>query len=149
MKDVHIIAKISNQDAAQIFPVLCDFKTYPDMCKAVRVVTVEAVGENEILSSWEVNFQSGILKWQERDLIDHEKKEIRFNQVAGDIDHFSGSWRVIDDVESCRVIFEAQFDLGIPTMSDMLDPIAEKAIRENIQSIIQGLFSCNQIEIVN
>lgn len=140
MKKILVHARLPAQDADAAFAALCDFSAYPEYCASVRSVRVEPTGSAEMLSSWEVNFQNGVLKWQERDRFDHARREIRFEQVDGDIEHFSGVWSVVAHSGSSELFFRAQFDLGLPMLSDMLDPIAQKAIEENIQSIIHGLF---------
>ncbi len=145
MEQVQVRANIPQQDADSVFESLRDFGAYPRLCGSVRNVEVEKTGTNEILSSWEVNFQSGILKWQERDVFDPAKREIRFEQTVGDLDHFSGYWRVSEHGADSEVCFTANFDLGIPMLADMLDPIAKRAIEENIQSIISGLFFSEQV----
>ena len=43
--------------------------------------------------------------------------------------------------------FAASFDMGIPALSSIIDPIAEQALRENIVAIIKGLFGLN-VEIL-
>jgi ribosome-associated toxin RatA of RatAB toxin-antitoxin module len=146
MKQIQVHSRLPRNNADEAFALLCDFSAYPEYCDSVRSVQVQTVNE-ETLSSWEVDFQSGILKWQERDTFDRVNREIRFEQVAGDIDHFSGTWSVHAHEQGSELFFRAQFDLGIPMLSDMLDPIAQKAIEENIQSIIRGLFFSQRVQV--
>lgn len=146
MQQVRIATLVLDLAAIDAFKLLRDFGAYPRLCKAVRHVRVEKMTEDQLRSSWEVNFQGGILKWQEVDLIDQDQLEIAFNQVAGDIDHFSGRWHVEDAPGGCKICFSAQFDLGMPMLADMLDPVAKNAIEENIRSIITGLFFQEELQ---
>jgi hypothetical protein len=38
-----------------------------------------------------------------------------------------------------RVVFTASFDLGMPSLAGIIDPIAEHTLRENMCSILRGL----------
>ena len=35
--------------------------------------------------------------------------------------------------------FSVDFDLGMPTLAPMIDPIAESTLRENVVAIVRGL----------
>lgn len=148
MKTVNVAAHVSGLTLEQIYATLCDFSTYAERCSAVRSVTVASESARAMVSTWEVNFQSGILRWQERDEFDPHKLEIRFEQIAGDIDEFSGTWRVGGEPGHAHIHFDARFDLGIPMLADMLDPIAESAIRHNIHQIIGSLFAANSVRFL-
>lgn len=71
-----------------------------------------------------------------------------FHQTEGDIEHFAGKWQVSPLAGGGLISFSAEFDMGIPSLSRILDPIAEQALRENIITIIQGLFGRN-VEILS
>jgi ribosome-associated toxin RatA of RatAB toxin-antitoxin module len=138
MREVHISARASD-GADEIFARICDFERYPELTDAVRAVTITASVEQSLLSEWEVSFRNGILRWSEEDEIDRERRTVRFRQLDGDFDQFTGNWSVEQDGAGCTIRFQAQFDLGMPTLADMLDPIAEGALRENITRILEGL----------
>ena len=141
MRRVEIGKKVSGRSAASIYSMLRDFKKYPEYTNTVRAVDLIQVDEDRTVSSWEVNFNRGILRWTEEDHFDVTAYSIDFHQISGDIDHFSGQWRIREDGDTCVILFTADFDLGIPSLSDMLEPIAEQALRENIQAILEGLLS--------
>lgn len=148
MKQVEILAQIGDTCASDVFRTISDFQRYPLYTDAVRAVNILSSSPESTLSSWEVNFRQGILQWTEEDRFDPATHTIYFNQVEGDAEHFSGHWRVTEDDRLCRIHFLAQFDMGIPTMKDIVEPIAERTLRENIQSIIDGLFA-NQAIYLN
>lgn len=148
MKQVEVLAQIGEYCAADAYRMISDFQCYPHYSKAVRAVTILEASPDYSISTWEVNFRQGILQWTEEDRFDRNNGMIYFNQLEGDAEHFSGHWRVIEQGQICQVQFLALFDMGIPTMSDIIEPIAERALRENIQSIIEGLFS-SQVVYLN
>jgi ribosome-associated toxin RatA of RatAB toxin-antitoxin module len=86
-----------------------------------------------------VSFNDGILRWTEEDRFLPEEHRILFRQLSGDLEHFEGEWKVEEEGDGCSIRFSASFDLGVPTLSDMLDPIAEQALRDNVELILSGL----------
>ena len=147
MPSVGIKARIHNRTREQIYATLCDFERYPELSPAVRQVTIDLTEEGQVTSSWETNFREGILRWQEQDFFDAAAATIVFQQTQGDIDHFSGKWEVSALNGGGLILFDARFDMGIPSLSNIIDPIAEQALRENIITIIQGLFG-SDVEII-
>lgn len=140
MRHLEVAARVHGRDASEIYTTLCDFESYPLHSKEVRNVRVVSSGDGQMLSSWETNFRGGILRWVERDFFHPEERTISFEQVEGDTEHFSGQWAVEEEAGGGLVRFSADFDMGIPSLSNIIDPIAEQALRENIVAIITGLF---------
>ncbi len=140
MRRVVVEAQVFGLDDHTLFEALCDFESYPKFTDTIREV-VTSQGNGELISEWEVNFRQGILRWKEKDVFCPEKTQIAFQQIAGDIEHFSGEWILRPESEGCSISFWADLDLGIPSLSDMLEPIAEAALKENIKAIIGGVVS--------
>lgn len=139
MRRVEIETLVPDADADAVFDRVRDFTHYADYTAAVREVTVSSAANGVICSDWSVYFRNGILCWSERDRIDAGARTITFEQVDGDFDQFSGTWSVEPAGGDVRVLFTASFDLGIPSLAAIIDPIAERTLRENMQSIIRGL----------
>ena len=147
MPTVEIVANVIGGVPATVFDALSDFERYPEATDAVRQVTVTRQTSTKAASSWEVNFRSGILRWKEEDEFDHDARTIHFTQTEGDLKLFTGTWHVDEHDDGCVVRFVAQFDMGIPTLASMLDPIAESTLRENVSNIIRCLVD-EPVEIV-
>lgn len=139
MPEVTVDALVTGTSAAAVFERLRDFASYPRYTDAVRQVVVTGVDADTVHSDWSVNFRNGVLCWSERDRIDAAALTIDFAQSDGDFDRFEGSWRVHQDDESVTVRFTAAFDLGIPSLAAIIDPIATRALTESITSILRGL----------
>jgi len=88
MQEVNVLAHIPSACADEVFAVISDFSNYVELCESVRNITINKVSEQVSFTSWEVNFHSGILKWQERDTFNTQTREIHFEQMSGDVDHF-------------------------------------------------------------
>lgn len=125
--------------ADSVFQRISDFTRYADYTDAVRSVTVIARDDGAMDSEWSVNFRNGVLCWSERDWIDPISRSISFTQLAGDFEQFQGSWAVTPTGADVTVRFTANFDLGMPSLAAIIDPIAERALQDNMHSILRGL----------
>ncbi len=139
MRYVNIEALVPFADPDQVFARISDFPRYKDYTEAVREIKVTAELDRATLSEWSVYFRNGILCWTERDEIDSEQRTIDFEQLDGDFDKFSGTWTVTPVGHDVRAVFTASFDLGMPSLAGIIDPIAEHTLRENMCSILRGL----------
>ncbi|MDQ3470453.1 MAG: hypothetical protein M3487_11910 [Actinomycetota bacterium] len=77
--------------------------------------------------------------WTEEDQLDRTAGTITFSQVDGDFEEFAGSWSVRPRDEGAEVSFHAEFDLGITSLRSIIEPIAERSLRENVELILLGV----------
>ena len=139
MPDVAVTAAVPGACPDAVFATVADFASYPAHTDAVRQVAVTSVDGGRVESAWEVNFRNGVLAWTERDDVDPGARRIAFEQVDGDFVAFTGVWAVDPDGDGATVRFSASFDLGMPSLAPMIDPIAVRALAESVQSILAGL----------
>jgi ribosome-associated toxin RatA of RatAB toxin-antitoxin module len=140
MAHFELQARIPGKSAREVFDLLTDLEKYPGCAESVRSLKVEKVDANRVISTWEVSFHGGIMRWKEEDTFLPDEQALRFRQLEGDMDSFSGEWRLQDDGEGgCQTSFRADFDLGLSGLSSVLEPIAEQALRNNIRGILKGL----------
>lgn len=139
MRAMEVSRRIDRVRALDAYHRLADLAAYPSYTEAVRHVHVRTHDGRRSISAWEVDFNQGILRWTEEELFDPEGRRIRFRQLEGDLEAFEGEWLVEEEGDGTRVLFRARFDLGVPTLSDMLDPVAEQALRDNVDLILTGL----------
>jgi uncharacterized membrane protein len=147
MRTVHLRMHAPGRPAADVYRTLTDFARYPELSPAVRSVTVTEVDDVTTVSSWEVTFRAGILRWTEEDRFDRAAHTITFSQIEGDIPVFDGSWRCADAPGGSDVFFSARLDMGIPSLADALEPIAVRALIDNTVSIVTGLVGA--VELVD
>lgn len=133
-----VVTAHADLDARDAYVAICDFEGYADATDAVRSVVVSR-GPDGMTSEWEVNFRNGILRWTERDELDDDALTAGFDQIEGDFQEFRGRWTVAPDNGGSIVRFEATFDLGIPSLARLLDPVAQRTLAVNIERIIRGL----------
>ncbi|TDR45630.1 polyketide cyclase/dehydrase/lipid transport protein [Tahibacter aquaticus] len=130
-----------SQPATSVYEVIADFPSYETFADAVRKVEIYNVKPGSCESFWEVKFRDGLLRWHERDAFFPEQGRILFSQTKGDLAVFDGSWQAQPHDECTTLLtFHAVLDLGLPQLASLLEPIAVQALRENITSIVNGLF---------
>lgn len=133
---VEIERVVAEAEPKLLFERLADFGSYAEFTEAVHEVTVREEADGRSVSDWKVQFRNGVLHWTERDEIDWAGLVIRFEQITGDFASFNGYWAVEPTPEGALVRFVADFDMGIPSLAPMLDPIAERALRDNIEQML-------------
>jgi ribosome-associated toxin RatA of RatAB toxin-antitoxin module len=147
MRHVEIVARARGLSASEIYALLADFPRYPEFCRAVRSVKVMTAEDGRAISAWEVSFRSGVLRWTEENEFSADQHTVRFRQIEGDVEYFAGEWSVSQHSQECVVRFVCDFDMGIPGLNDILEPIAELALRDHARSILTGLIP--SIEVVS
>ena len=145
MRTVRLRLHVPGKPASDVYDTLADFERYPELSDAVQSVTVTEVSENITVSQWEVTFRAGLLRWTEEDTFDPGALSITFHQLEGDAAVFDGSWQCVEAAPSSEIVFSARLDMGIPSLADALEPIAVRALIDNVVSIVRGLFGSAEL----
>ena len=136
---VRIEATVPDGDATHVFDRVQDYERYTDHTDTVRSVTVTSDGPDTVESAWEVRFRSGLLRWTERDVMDPVARRITFDQLTGDFASFAGTWDITQAGTDVSVLFTCEFDLGIPSLEPIINPVAMRALDESMGLILRGL----------
>ncbi|MFC8368827.1 type II toxin-antitoxin system RatA family toxin [Streptomyces sp. NPDC057239] len=127
--------------AAEAWTAVTRLEDYAAYMENVESVTV--IGETDTgarTSEWSVLLKGSVLEWIEVDTLDHDARVMSFDQVSGDLDVFNGYWRVEDTGDgTSAVTFVVDFEIGIPLLADMLNPVATKALRENAEHMLHAI----------
>jgi ribosome-associated toxin RatA of RatAB toxin-antitoxin module len=127
---------------------IADFSRYPQLVEAVQhVEMLPSEPGGPLRSRWAVAFRGGLMRWTESDWIDRDTGEITFEQEEGDLDIFRGRWQVSPGQDGVHVAFKAELDFGVPSIADILEPVACRMLTENIESILRGLFGDQNIRV--
>ena len=131
---VRVDRTLPDVPADRLFAHVADFERYPLLTDTVRAVRIRGT-----VSDWEVNFRKGILRWTEEDTVDPASRTIGFRQIEGDLARFDGAWRISPTGDGgSHIVFEAEFDLGMPSLAEMLDPVAERALLANVGALVDA-----------
>ncbi|WP_395572406.1 aromatase/cyclase [Streptomyces sp. BK79] len=147
MRHVVLHALADGLAPADVYSRISDFRRFPEYSDTFREVHVEPpLPDGSTVSNWTVEFRGGLMRWRERDTYSPETCTIAFEQISGDFHAFEGSWRCEPRDGGTLVVFTAAFDLGIPSMAEMLDPVAESTLRTNIARVLRGLANAEVID---
>ncbi|MFJ3037915.1 aromatase/cyclase [Streptomyces tendae] len=147
MRHVVLHALADGLAPADVYARISDFRRYPEHSDTFREVHVEPeLPDGSTVSDWTVEFRGGLMRWRERDTYSPEAYSIAFEQVSGDFQAFEGSWRCEARDGGTLVVYTAAFDLGIPSMAEILDPVAESTLRTNIARVLRGLAGAEVID---
>ncbi|KUN76637.1 type II toxin-antitoxin system RatA family toxin [Streptomyces griseoruber] len=136
---IRVEGLLSDRDADEVFDRVSDFERYAHHTDAVREVTVTADDAGTVDSAWAVNFRGGVLHWTERDVVDRVARNITFEQLTGDFARFVGTWDVREVGDDVVVLFSCEFDMGIPSLEPIINPVAMRALIDSIALILRGL----------
>ncbi|MCP1120857.1 type II toxin-antitoxin system RatA family toxin [Robbsia andropogonis] len=129
---------LGNVKCADVWPILSDFARYPDFMADVLEVSVPPHGSGAIHSTWRVLLNGSELTWTELDrLVPNER--ITFEQTDGDLEVWFGEWVLVEREDGLYVDLNVTFDIGIPSLADVLHPIGERAIRANSRQMLDGI----------
>lgn len=127
-----------------VWALVTDIGRYPDLMDPVLAIRVldsgDPVGAGWTLAEWEVELKGSVLKWTEREDKDPTRFRVDYAQVDGDLDRFEGYWQLHEVAPLVtRAVLVVQFEVGIPMLRDMLEPVAARAVEENSRRMLRSL----------
>jgi ribosome-associated toxin RatA of RatAB toxin-antitoxin module len=125
----------------RVWETVLGIERYQDSMDSVRSVRiVEHRDENVRRAAWSVLLKGSILEWEEEEHLDREAHTIGFRQLSGDLEFFDGRWTLqACGSEETIVVFEVLFEIGIPLLADMLNPVAQRSLQENCIEMLRGI----------
>ncbi|MBW8792506.1 MAG: SRPBCC family protein [Streptomyces sp.] len=147
MRKVILDAVIHGTDPGTVFENVVQFKRYPELSPHVQATEVTETRPSATgASSWELLFRSGLLQWSETERFLKDDLRIEFEQTDGDFETFHGHWTLSPDGADTVLHFECDFDFGIESLEGILDPIAERVIKETVAWAVVGLHDSVRLE---
>ncbi|WP_406192829.1 SRPBCC family protein [Kitasatospora sp. NBC_01560] len=123
------------------WPAVVDVELYPTCMDSVEsVVTLDRPDPLHRTTRWSVHLEESVLRWTQQEVIDPVDRSFDFHQISGDLEEFTGRWSVRPAPGGhSTVSLHVDFDIGIPLLADMLNPIAADALRENAAQMLAAL----------
>jgi ribosome-associated toxin RatA of RatAB toxin-antitoxin module len=140
MRDVAMAVSVPGLQPDDVFRTVADYARYPELTDAVISVQTAETAPGRHRCTWEVRFRRGILVWTEEGIVDAERRRLDFTLVEGDLDHLAGHWQVDPATGGSLVRFCCEFDIGIPSLAALIEPVAAGALQDNVVTICRGLF---------
>ena len=138
MPTVITSVRLGSCTRSEVWPILVDFVGYPAFMADVLAVRIDSHDADRLVSTWKVLLNGSELTWTETDRLVAEQR-IEFQQLDGDLEVWHGTWALVDRDDGLHVDLEVTFDLGIPSLAEVLHPIGERAIRANSKQMLEGI----------
>lgn len=122
-----------------VFAFIKQMERYPDFMPDVASVRVLAREERATITKWKTRIDGMPIEWIERDEFDDDHLTIYYRQIEGDLKKFEGRWRVETDGGAAAVSLTVDFELGIPMIAGLVNPILTKKIRENCDGMLTAI----------
>lgn len=123
-----------------VWAALKNFERYADFMQDVISVEVDRIDSSQWVSSWNVRLNGVQFSWVENDILEAPHR-LSFELVEGDVEMLAGEWLITQLPDGVEVTLAMEFDLGIPSMSETLDPLARRALKSNVDGLLKGLDS--------
>lgn len=126
---------------ATVWEAVLDIERYPElMTNVVSVKIEEWETPTTRRSQWAMIIKGATLVWRDREFIDHDEHTVNFTQVSGDLERFEGAWELTaKEAELTRVRLTISFEIGIPLLAGMLNPVAQRALYGNAREMLEGV----------
>ena len=123
-----------------IWAALMDMEEFPDYMSSVERISILEDDGRTRTAEWSVLLRGSILRWTERATIDHERHQADFVQIDGDLSLFQGRWELADlGAGRTRAQLAVSFEIGIPLLARMLNPIARESLQENTEEMLRAM----------
>ena len=125
----------------RVWEEIVDIEGYANSMESVRSVRIVERREAWVrVAAWSVLLKGSILEWEEEERLDPRAHTIVFKQLRGDLDHFDGRWALeARGKEETNVVFMVSFEIGIPLLAEMLNPVARRSLYENCTEMLRGI----------
>src|SRR5215212_5262708 len=140
MAKVLVHCAVSDAEPVEALRQVADYRRWPAASDSVREVIVEPGDNGSSISRWKVTFRGGLMQWSERDRLDLDALVHSFDLIEGDPHGFSGTWTAHQADGGCELKMDADFDLGMPSLEHVLDPIAVEALEDAVADVVRNLF---------
>jgi ribosome-associated toxin RatA of RatAB toxin-antitoxin module len=134
------VSKVISADADAVWKLITGVEDYPRlMIGTVQDLVIEKRTDDGFITSWTVLLRGNLLSWRQEEYHDASLHSIYYRQLDGDLERISGSWIITPHKDGVLVELTVDFEIGIPMLRDVLNPIAESALRENCEAMLNSL----------
>jgi len=135
---VHAQQDIPDVTLPRVWGMVAEFERYPAVMPSVLAVTFLQRSELSAVSAWRILLDGTEMTWEEQDVFEPYRR-ISFEQIDGDLAAFRGAWHFTDLGGGVRVELSLEFDIGIPSLAAVLNPLGAEAIRANAHDMLTAI----------
>ena len=134
------VTEVMNAPIQRVWEAINDVESYPRLMDHVHSLSVVEEAADHRLVAWDVEIKGCRMRWVEREEAHPEQYRLDYRAVEGDVAEFSGYWQLEALGETTtRATVLVNFEIGIPLLSDMLNPVAKRAIEDNSRRMLQSI----------
>lgn len=139
MPFVEVSEKFNDVCGAEVYQVIKDMERYPLFMPDLISVEILSREENSTITAWKSKVNGMEFSWVEKDYFDDANRCIDYEQIEGDLKKFSGRWTVVEKSHEIFVTLRVEFDLGVPMLAEMINPLLKKTICDNCDKMMIGI----------
>ena len=137
MHDVRVIENVRGMSPLQTCEFVWQFEHSLGRSRDVIAINLSNIcDQSSRISSWRVAFRDEEFRWTEKDELDLRIPNICFSIEKGDFDVFEGSWEFYKVDVGTKIEFSLVFDMGIPSLSGIFEPLAGKLVESIVKEAI-------------
>lgn len=133
------VSKVVNVPKSEVYEILKEMEKYPQFMKDLKSVKVLERHANTTVTQWETKIMGNTIKWVEKDIFDDENHHISYHQQSGDLHKFEGEWILKEEPGGTRVTLTVDFEIGVPMLAGLLNPVAKLMIKDNCENMLNAL----------
>ncbi|KAB2954611.1 cyclase [Heliorestis acidaminivorans] len=127
----------------EVYALASQMENYPEFMKDVRSVKILDRGDAYTITEWITEVDGRVIRWQERDDFYPQEGLIRYHQLSGDLKKFEGYWQIeeknLNEKKGSQITLTVEFDLGIPMLSSLLNPLLKQKVRANSEAMLEAI----------
>ena len=126
-------------DPAEAYEIAKRMEEYPKFMENLDYVLVVERGDGYTITDWQAKLEGRKFRWQEKDVFDDDNHTITYKQTVGDMKKFEGQWSFVPEGDITSITLTVDFEMGIPVLAALLNPIAKKAIKSNSDAMLEAI----------
>nr|BCN28635.1 SRPBCC family protein [Streptomyces sp. SANK 60404] len=134
-----ITRRATGAPSQRVWEALAYSASFPSYIPEIVAVDMLWQDADRRCSRWTVRLGDALLTWHEEAAVDHTARRIDFVQTHGDLKALTGHWLVESRGAGAEVELRLDVEAGIPLLDTMLHPIAERALREFTEAVLDRI----------
>jgi len=100
-----------------------------------EIVKVKQFGKTR--SEWHLMLDGIPFSWNQKDRRDTKNHVSCFTQLVGDFEHFSGSWKIIKNINnSLKIQFQIHYSIGLPAVEDTRSNVCKVMLQNFADTLV-------------
>lgn len=139
MRHVIVEREMSKVDPTSLWRFARAIVDFPKSMPSVISVEDVSLAKDGSKTSWQVLFNGNMMSWIEENSYNDARMSYSFEQVEGDLAEWRGQFSL--KIKPTLVIarYDLYFDLGIPALAYVMEPLGEVAIRDNCNEMLREM----------